>query len=423
MEQIRKLIRNILIKEAQTIIYSAVCIEDPAEIAKIDKIREQYVPKDKGWKKPHDYHMTISLGKLPNVLLKKGDLNQDVSLTVTAIGISTNAIALEVSGYYTKNDIPHITLAFIGEPANSKNILHWMPIEEFDITGVIRQVAEGNQVIRENTTTQIHPEIDEIFRIGKLYYPKLQVRDGRLFINWPKNKGSYSPGSFKKHLADMKIRKIGTMLKDDGFQMHHSMTTSSIYVKLPNQREIRISDHPSTRFFGTNITVNWKHNIADVYLKVKAAINTNTKSSINEAFELDEDVFYHGTSDVHYDGIIDKGLNSPYLTDDYQKAEYYAEVATDDVGGDPIIFEVRIPSTNNLRVDFHELDEPVTLGDASMKDRINAAYKKYIKKYPKSYNKKWDTVLVDKLHYWMSLSTTNTVRYEGNIPPDNITLL
>lgn len=147
---IKKLIEQIVEENSKpTIAYSAVVIEEPSEIAKIKKIVEQYIPLNQGWKKPLDFHMTISLGKFPESLYLRGDLNKKVTLKIDTIGISANAIALGTNGYYSKNDIPHITLAFKNEPAASKFIENWEKIDTFYVTGVIREVATGNVVLKK----------------------------------------------------------------------------------------------------------------------------------------------------------------------------------------------------------------------------------------------------------------------------------
>lgn len=148
---IRKLIRKIIIEDSKpNVIYSAVVIEDSVELDKIKKLLEKYVPTNQGWRKPHNYHMTISLGKFPESLYLRGDLNKEVTLTLNAIGISNNAIAVGTSGYYSKNDMPHITLAFHkhSQPAASKEIKDWEPIDNISITGIIREVGEGNVIIK-----------------------------------------------------------------------------------------------------------------------------------------------------------------------------------------------------------------------------------------------------------------------------------
>jgi hypothetical protein len=134
---------------------------------------------------------------------------------------------------------------------------------------------------------------------------------------------------------------------------------------------------------------------------------------------------FHGTSDVFLDQIMEQGLNSPYLTSDYEKAGYYATEVASEKGGEPVVLKVKVPSSSNLRVDFNELDEPVISfesGDTSqeMNKRIQDAYKKYRLENPHLYDTKFKTINVDEKDYWVSLTTTFTVRYEGNIPASNI---
>ena len=125
---------------------------------------------------------------------------------------------------------------------------------------------------------------------------------------------------------------------------------------------------------------------------------------------------FHGTSDTHLDSIMEHGLKSPYLTSDYEKAGYYATEVSQETGGEPIVLKVKIPNVANLKVDFNELDEPVMTSEKA----VQAAYKKYIAKNPDRYDKKSQVIDVDKHAYWVSLSSTRTVWYDGIIPAENI---
>lgn len=71
----------------------------------------EIIPSDWKW---YGHHMTIQLGELDEDL--KDLLGMDVELKITSLGISDKAIAVGVSGFYSKNKIPHITLA-----VNTKN--------------------------------------------------------------------------------------------------------------------------------------------------------------------------------------------------------------------------------------------------------------------------------------------------------------
>lgn len=149
--KIRKIVRDTL-KEAylnSDVLYSAVVIEEPSEIQKIQDIAKKYVPEN--WVEPENYHMTIAHGGLPETLRLRGDLNKDVELTVNMIGESDKAIAFAASGYYSKNDMPHITIAFNkdggGSAADSKSIKKWYPIPNLKLKGVIRELGKGNKVL------------------------------------------------------------------------------------------------------------------------------------------------------------------------------------------------------------------------------------------------------------------------------------
>lgn len=175
---VRKYIRNVL-KETygpSVVMYSAVVIEDPAEEQKIKDLAAEYVPTQ-GWTIPHHYHMTISQGPIPQALDLRGDLNKEVELTINMIGISEKAIAVGTFGYYSKNDMPHITLAFSKKdgavPADSKEIKNWNPINPIKVKGVIREIGTGNKVIRPEeldemigtatTSRRAHPGIPSEF--------------------------------------------------------------------------------------------------------------------------------------------------------------------------------------------------------------------------------------------------------------------
>ena len=116
------------------------------------------------------HHMTVSLGKsIPN----QADLGTEVTLTVTAVGKSDDAIAVAVSGYPSRNAIPHITLAVPpgGKPFNSNKITDWHSVEPFAITGQLQDVK-----------TYVAEEIDtlhESLNYPRGFYSKRERRHGR----------------------------------------------------------------------------------------------------------------------------------------------------------------------------------------------------------------------------------------------------
>ena len=119
-----------LIKEGEEkVLYSAVVLDDDARSHLINIVKN-YVEIPFNWKKIA-HHMTIVFkeGLPPNL---KDDIGNRVPLTLKKIGISEDAIAVEVDGYPSKNKIPHITIAIPqdGKPFNSNLITDWKPIEE-----------------------------------------------------------------------------------------------------------------------------------------------------------------------------------------------------------------------------------------------------------------------------------------------------
>jgi hypothetical protein len=133
--------------------YTAVFIEDPAEIKKLESIANQaidtVVPKNAidntVWNFPSDYHMTVKLGRLAlsRRMNADPDVDSEVILEVIGIGVSNDAIALLVTGYMSKNIRQHITLAFKTTPSDSNSIpnRNWYKLKKsFPLKGVIREV-------------------------------------------------------------------------------------------------------------------------------------------------------------------------------------------------------------------------------------------------------------------------------------------
>ncbi len=124
------------------VLYSAVVL-DKASIYKMLAGRWPINLPD-GWimgreKKYFCDHMTINLGELQD----KKDLGKEVTLTATHIGLSDMAMALKVTGYVSKNETPHVTLAVNpdgGKPVMSNAITKWYPITQLTLTGVVTEV-------------------------------------------------------------------------------------------------------------------------------------------------------------------------------------------------------------------------------------------------------------------------------------------
>jgi len=122
--------KRISIKENKDkILYSAVVLDEDARDHLLMLVKN-YVDIPLSWKKLA-HHMTIIFNEeLPEEL--KDDKDKRVLLHLKNIGISEDAIAVEVEGYPSTKKIPHITVAIPkeGKPVNSNYITDWIPIEE-----------------------------------------------------------------------------------------------------------------------------------------------------------------------------------------------------------------------------------------------------------------------------------------------------
>lgn len=100
------------------------------------------------------HHMTITHAKDKDIEAQEqadACIGQTVELTVTELGLSSEAIALKVSGYPYKcsKPIPHITLcAVVGVcPFASNAITRWEALKEpFVVRGVVTAIKYGEVV-------------------------------------------------------------------------------------------------------------------------------------------------------------------------------------------------------------------------------------------------------------------------------------
>ena len=117
------------------LLYSAVVLDDESKKNLICSFILPYK-----WQ-PVAHHMTIAFKEpVPDHL--RNDIGKTVQLTVKEIGFSKDAMAVKVSGYYSKNKIPHITLAIPdgGKPFNSNFITKWMPCSKRILTGKVKEI-------------------------------------------------------------------------------------------------------------------------------------------------------------------------------------------------------------------------------------------------------------------------------------------
>jgi predicted kinase len=120
------------------VLYSCVLLNNQSKSTLLSMVGNK-IPE--GWK-VFAHHMTINMGELKD----KTDLGKEVTLTVEALGLSDMAMAVRVTGYETKNEIPHITVAVNpegGKPVMSNQISNWQPIKSFMIKGVVTEIKKS----------------------------------------------------------------------------------------------------------------------------------------------------------------------------------------------------------------------------------------------------------------------------------------
>jgi Fungal tRNA ligase phosphodiesterase domain len=124
-------------KPFSNVLYSCVLLDNASH----NKLLERFaldIPE--GWK-TFAHHMTITLGELKD----KTDIGNEVILTVTKVGKSDMAMAVQVEGYVSKNAIPHVTIAVNpngGKPMMSNDIIKWQDVKSFNITGTITEIKK-----------------------------------------------------------------------------------------------------------------------------------------------------------------------------------------------------------------------------------------------------------------------------------------
>ncbi len=67
-------------------------------------------------------HMTVVYGRQYNTLNLDYQLGDEVQLTGTHLGKSENCVALKVNGFYSFNEIPHVTL-LVNQTNNSTPVM------------------------------------------------------------------------------------------------------------------------------------------------------------------------------------------------------------------------------------------------------------------------------------------------------------
>jgi hypothetical protein len=119
--------------------YTGVLLDDASK----EELRARFFNQiPGGWNWSGD-HMTIAYGK--DATLKAEDDGKVVPLTATHIGKSDDAWALKVDGYKLENKIPHVTLAYRNNAADSNNISVWKDIDHLPLKGKLGTKYHGGR--------------------------------------------------------------------------------------------------------------------------------------------------------------------------------------------------------------------------------------------------------------------------------------
>jgi len=137
-------------KKGLNISYSAVVLEPKYSNILLSKFIYPY-PEYSDWNKIA-HHSTICLGELPEHL-KRYWLDEEVTLTVTELGVSDKVVAVKVNGFFSiskphdlENEgskFAHITLAINpidGKPQDSNLITDWKKVEPLKLEGIVREI-------------------------------------------------------------------------------------------------------------------------------------------------------------------------------------------------------------------------------------------------------------------------------------------
>lgn len=123
----------------------------------------------------------------------------------------------------------------------------------------------------------------------------------------------------------------------------------------------------------------------------------------------------HSTSSARLPSIMSEGLSDACLTSCEESADYYAEEAVEENGGEPVILEVEVsPSMkDNFRADYPSFEAPLTW--------IWRAWSDSEEEFHEMLSGTSEISWPDGEHDWKtSLRVVRAVRYVGTIPPERI---
>jgi hypothetical protein len=138
-----------------------------------------------------------------------------------------------------------------------------------------------------------------------------------------------------------------------------------------------------------------------------AALKHRTKSDVRRDWNNSPTRFLHGTTTVFMNPIRRDGLRVPYFASTFALAAYYAEVACDEQGGDPVVLECLDVDRSLLRLDNAALSDPVGCDDGC----VEAACKMADRDHPELAGKKG----IPQELWLVSWAGVGSARYTGVI--------
>ena len=137
---VKKILESKDMYKKSDVLYSCVLLDEQSKGILMDKLGI-WIPQD--WK-VFAHHMTINLGELKD----KSELGKEVVLTATKLGLSDMALAVQVEGFDSKNEIPHITIAISpdGKAVMSNEITKWQDMKPFMVKGIVTEITNENKL-------------------------------------------------------------------------------------------------------------------------------------------------------------------------------------------------------------------------------------------------------------------------------------
>jgi hypothetical protein len=167
----------------QKVSYTAVVLDSNSR----ERLRQEFYSRDgaipDGWEWI-SHHMTIKMGALTEPM-RSELVGKEARLVIKTLGVDNMVMAVGVSGFYSENKQPHVTLGVNrvegGKPHMSNNISDWKPYEtDFVLTGVVKEIGypDEKKSLTEGYDVKKLSFYDDITNLGgKIYQVGGAVRD------------------------------------------------------------------------------------------------------------------------------------------------------------------------------------------------------------------------------------------------------